>query len=161
MDLGQIDAELVFENAVDEDRRRHRVERHADALTGEVLRALDSRFAINRDEAKPKCDRWEHRDSHERAIAVGEALDEFGTGIFGDIELLSARHSIEDRPRLIDGDEVEIDAVRFHLAGIKRKHPVIERAGKRKLQLGHRCAVLPLRYVFRSSTQLKKPRVQK
>src|ERR1700740_2748010 len=90
MDFGQIDAEFGFENAVDEDRGRHRVERHADALASEVLRALDSRFAINRDEAEPECDRREYRNGHERAFAIGEALNEFGTGIFGDIELLTA-----------------------------------------------------------------------
>ena len=37
------------------------------------------------------------------------------------------------RPRLIDLDEVQIDAVGLHLAGIEREHPVIERARERKL----------------------------
>ena len=57
--------------------------------------------------------------------------------ILGDVELLAARHAIEDRPRLIDGDEIEIDAVDLDLAGVERLHPVIKSARERKLQLGH------------------------
>ena len=70
-------------------------------------------------------------------LLVGEPLDEFRAGIFGDIELLAARHAVEDRPRLIDGDEIEIDAVGLDFTGIERLHPVVEPAGERKLQLGH------------------------
>ena len=76
--IRQIDAELVLENAVDEDRRRHGVERHADPFAGEILRSFYSGFAVNRDKAHPECDRRKHRNGDERAFAIGEALDEFG-----------------------------------------------------------------------------------
>ena len=78
-----------------------------------------------------------------------KALHEFRAGIFRDVEFLAAGHAIEDRPRLIDGDEIEIDAVRLHLAGIERLHPIVERASKRQLQLGHGRDVLPVIFLRR------------
>src|SRR5262249_44482823 len=41
------------------------------------------------------------------------------------------------RSRLLDANEVEVDAVDRNLAGVDRLHAVIERGRKRKLQLGH------------------------
>ena len=143
VDFRQIDAEFVLQHAVDEDRRGHRVERHADALAFEVLRALDARLAVDGDEAEAERDRGKHRDGDERALPVGEALGEFRTRIFGDVELLAAGHAVENRARLIDGDEIEIDAVGPDLAGVERLHPVVEGARERKLQLGHGLVVLP------------------
>ena len=78
---------------------------------------------------------WGNGD--ERALLVGVALDVFGARIFRDVELLAARHAVEDRARLLDADEVEVDAVDRHFAGIDRLHAVVERGRKRELQLGH------------------------
>src|SRR5882757_1647939 len=69
--------------------------------------------------------------------AFGEALDEFRARKLGDVELLAGRHPIEDRPGLVDGDEIEINAVDLDLAGVERLHTVIKPARERKLQLGH------------------------
>src|SRR5262249_47282791 len=55
----------------------------------------------------------------------------------GNIEFLAARHSVEDRSRLVDGNEIEVDALGLDLAGVKRLHAVVEPARERKLQLGH------------------------
>ncbi len=146
VDFGQVDAELVLQHAVDEDGGGHRIKRHADALAFEVLRRLDSRFTIDGDEAKPERDRGKHRDGDERAFFVGEALDEFGARIFRNVEFLPAGHAVEDRARLIDGDEIQVDAVGLNLSGIERQHPVIEPARKRQLQLGHERSFL--RYFY-------------
>ena len=112
-------------------------QRHADALALEILRRLDARLAVDGDEAVAKRARGKDRDGDERALLVGEALDEFRARKLGDVELLAARHPVEDRPRLIDGDEIEIDAVDLDLAGVERLHAVVEPARERKLQLGH------------------------
>ena len=50
---------------------------------------------------------------------------------------LRAVHKKATRPRLVNGDEVELDAVRLHLAGVDRLETVIQRAGEGKLQFGH------------------------
>jgi hypothetical protein len=90
------------------------------------------------DEAVAKGARRKDRNGDERALLVSETLNEFRARKFGDVEFQSAGHAVENRPRLIDGDEIEIDALGLDLAGIERLHPVIETAGKRNLQLGHR-----------------------
>ena len=112
-------------------------QRHADPLAFEILRRLDAGLAVDGDEAVAERARGKHRNRDERTLLVGETLDEFRAGILGDVELLARRHAVEDRPRLIDGDEIEIDAVGLDLAGIERLHPVVEPARERKLQLGH------------------------
>ena len=142
-DLGEVDAEFVVQDAVDEDGGGHRVERHADAFAFEILGRLDAGLLVDGDEAHAEGDRGEHRDGDERALVAGKSLREFGRRIFGDVEFLAAGHAVENRPRLIDGDEIEIDAVGLHLARIERLHPVVEAARKRKLQLGHGPSVLP------------------
>src|SRR5262249_21317844 len=63
------------------------------------------------------------------------SLDELRAREFGDVEFFGARHSVEDRSRLIDDNEIEIDALGLHLAGVKRLHAVVEAARERKLQL--------------------------
>src|SRR5215469_10729907 len=70
-------------------------------------------------------------------IAIDQPRPIFDRMSGGEIELLTPRHPSEDRPRLIDGDEIKIDTRGLHLPGIKREHPVVEPAGKRKLQPGH------------------------
>src|SRR6185295_3927275 len=104
----------------------------------EILRLGDTGLLVDADEAVAEAARRKHRDRDERAFLVGVALDVFGARIFGDVELLPARHAGEDRARLLDADEIEIDAVDRNLTGIDRLHAVIERGRKRKLQLGHR-----------------------
>ena len=44
--FGEIDAVVVLQDAADEDRRRHRVERNADALAFQVLRLGDACFLL-------------------------------------------------------------------------------------------------------------------
>ena len=143
MNLAQIDAVFVLQQPVDVDRRGHGQERHADALALEVLGRLDAGLAVDGDEAVTEGARGKYRDGDERALLVGETLDEFRAGELGDVELLPARHAVENRPRLIDGDEVEIDALDLDLAGIERLHAVVEPARKRKLQLGHCMSAVP------------------
>src|SRR5215475_8934545 len=128
---------IMLENAADEDRGRHGVERDADALAFEVLGLADARLLVDADEAVAEAARGKHRDGHERTLLVGVALNVFRARIFGDVELLPARHAVEDRARLLDADEVEIDAVDRDFPGIDRLHAIIERGRKRKLQLGH------------------------
>ena len=74
--VGEIDAVLVAEQAADEHRRRHGVERHADPLAGDVLRVLDE-LPVDEDEAVTEHARGEHRDGDERILAADEARDEF------------------------------------------------------------------------------------
>src|ERR1700693_3823985 len=132
-----------MQHAVDEDRGSHRIERHPDALSFQVSRSLDAGFAVDGDIAEPERDRGEHRDGDERALLAGEALGEFGAGILRYVKFLAARHAVENRPRLIDGDEIEIDAIGLDLARIERLHPIVEPARERKLQLGHWSGALP------------------
>ena len=42
---------------------------------------------------------------------------------------------------IVDGQKVEIDALRLHLAGIERQHAVIEAAGERHRNFGHVCSL--------------------
>jgi hypothetical protein len=101
---------------------------------------------VDRDEAVAKSPRRKHRNSDERTPLVGEALHELGAGKFGDVKLLAPSHAVEDRTRLVNGDEIEVDALGLHLARIERLHAVVETARKRKLQLCHLLpSPLPLR----------------
>ena len=43
------------------------------------------------------------------------------------------------------GDEVQIDAVGLHLAGVERLHAVVERAGETELEFVHAIAPHPKR----------------
>src|SRR5262249_4336670 len=112
-------------------------QRHADAFAFEILGALDARLAVDGDEAVAERARGKYRNGDERALLVGKALDELRAREFGDVEFLGPRHSVEDRSRLIDDNEIEIDAVGLHFAGVKRLHAVVEPTCERKLQLGH------------------------
>ena len=89
VDLAQVDAVFVLQEAVDVDRRRHGEERHADALAFEVLRLGDAGLLVDGDEAVAEGARRKHRDGDERALLVGEALHELGAGIFRDVEFLA------------------------------------------------------------------------
>ena len=60
---GKIDAVIVLEQAADEDRGCHSIERHADALAREVL-GLAHLALVDRDIAVPEHARGKHRDCH-------------------------------------------------------------------------------------------------
>ena len=75
--LGKVDAVIVLQDAADEDRRRHRVERNPDALAFKVLGRLDAGPFVDGNEAVPEAARGKHRDGHERALLVGVTLDVF------------------------------------------------------------------------------------
>ena len=135
--LREIDPVIVLQQAAHEDRGRHRIERNADALAGEILRRADH-AAIDRDIAMAEHARGKHRQRHERTVAGGEAGDEFRARHLRGIELLRARHAVENLARAVDGEEVEIDALGLHLLGVERQHAVVEAAGEGDLDVGHR-----------------------
>jgi hypothetical protein len=137
MNLSEIDAVFVLQQPVDVDGRGHGEQRNAHALALEVLGRLDARLAMDGDEAVAKRPRRKHGDGDERALLAGEALHELRARKLGNIEFLAASHPVEDRSRLVDGDEIEVDALGLDLAGVKRLHAVVEPARERKLQLGH------------------------
>src|SRR5262249_6199828 len=137
MDLPEIDAVFVLEQPIDVDGRGHGEQRDAHALALKVLGRLDAGLAVDGNEAVAKRPGRKTRNGDERALLAGEALHEFRARKLGDIEFLAARHPVEDRSRLIDGDEIEVDALGLHLAGVERLHAVVEPARERKLQLGH------------------------
>src|SRR5262249_10557198 len=141
MDLPEIDAVFVLQQPIDVDGRGHGEQRDAHALALEVLGGLDAGLAVDGNEAVAKRTRGKDRNADERALLAGEALHELRARKLGDVEFLAARHPVEDRSRLIDGDEIEVDALDLDLAGIERLHAVVEPARERKLQLGHLLAV--------------------
>jgi len=59
---------IVLQQATDEDRRRHGIERHADPFAGEVLGLADLAL-VDRDIAVPEHARRKHRDRHHWTIA--------------------------------------------------------------------------------------------
>ena len=134
--LRQIDSAIVLQHAANEDRGRHRIKRHPDALAGEIRRRADHP-AIDRDIAVAEHARREHRQRHERAVAGGEAGDVLGARHLRSIELQRARHPIENLARAVDGEEVEIDPLGLHLLGVERQHAVVEPAGESDRKLGH------------------------
>ena len=138
--LGEVDAVLVAQQPADEDRGGHGVDRHADALAFEVLRRLDV-LLVDEDEAVPEHARGEHRNGDERALPGDEARDVFGAGEFRGVEFQSRRHAVENVARVVVDQEVEIDALDLHLAGVERQHAVVEPAGESQGQLGHRSSV--------------------
>jgi len=79
------------------------------------------------------------RDGDERAMARPEPADEFRARHFRRVEFELAAHAVENVARLVIGEELEVDAARLNLAGIKAQHAVIEAASEGQRQLG-RCA---------------------
>src|SRR6516165_2291608 len=136
-DFAQIDPVFMLQQAIDVDRRAHGQERHADTLVFEVLGLLDAGCAVNGNEAVAEGSRGKDRNSNERTLPIREALDELRARKFGHVEFFAACHTIENGAWLIDGDEIQIDALDLHLAGVERLHAVVEPAGKRKLHIGH------------------------
>jgi hypothetical protein len=132
----RVDAVIVLQQAADPDRRRHGVELDADPLALKILRLLDH-AGIDRDEAVPEHARWEHRQGDERTLAGRVAADVFRRRHLRGVELEPAHHAIEQIARMVDRDEVEVDTVGFHLAGIERHHAVVEAAGEGHGELGH------------------------
>ena len=75
-DVGEIHAIFMLQQAANEDRRRHGIKRHADALAFKVLGLGDAHLAIDPDEGMAKAARREHRNRHKGAFLVGVALDD-------------------------------------------------------------------------------------
>src|ERR1700676_4763562 len=125
----------MLEQSADPDRRRHGVELNPDPFAFEILRRADL-ARVDRDEAVTKHPRGEHRQRHERAIAGGEAADIFGARHFRSIELELADHAVEQLARIVDIDEIEIDAFGLDLAGTQRDHAVVKTAGEGHRKLG-------------------------
>src|SRR5262249_41008371 len=132
---GEVHIVMMAENAADPDRRRHGVERDADAFAGDVLGRADAGLAVDVDVAMAEDARGKHQQRHERTSSAGKATDEFGAGEFGGVEFLAAAHAIEDVARLLDRDEVEIDVLDRHISRAERLGAVVETAGK--CQSGH------------------------
>ncbi len=109
-DVGEIDAALVRQQSLDEDRSRHGVHRQTDASAFEVFRGFHE-LTIDGDEAVPERPRRKHRDGDERALFRGIPRDEFGAGVFAGVEFLRRRHTVEDLAGRVDVDKVEIDAL--------------------------------------------------
>ena len=128
-DAGEVDAVVVLQQPADDDRRRHGVERHADALAGEVLR-LAYLPLVDRDVAVAEHARGEHRDRHHRAVAARRMAEVVRARHLGGVEFEIVRHPVEDLARMVDGEEIEVDAVRLHFAGVQREHAVVEPAGE-------------------------------
>jgi len=63
--------------------------------------------------------------------------DEFRARHLAGVELEIDQHPVEDLARMVDRQEIEIDAVRLHVAGVECKHAVIEAAGERDWNSGH------------------------
>src|SRR5580700_6561960 len=55
---------------------------------------------------------------------------------FRRVELELADHAVEQLARIVDIDEIEIDAFGLDLAGPQRDHAVVKPAGKRHRKLG-------------------------
>jgi len=66
------------------------------------------------------------------------AADDLGARHLAGVEFEILPHAVEDLPRIIDGDKVELDALGLHLAGIEREHAVIEAAGEGQRNFCHR-----------------------
>src|SRR6266446_3385533 len=97
VDFLEVHAIFVLQETANENRRRHGVKRHADALALEILRLLYPGLLVNGNEAVAECARGKNRDRDEGALLVGEALDEFRARIFRDIEFPATRHAVENR----------------------------------------------------------------
>jgi hypothetical protein len=136
IDLGEIDAVLVAEQAANEHRGGHGVDRHADALALQVLGAFDV-LAVDENETVPEHPRGKHRDGDERALVGDEARDVFGAGEFGGIEFEPAGHAVENVARVVVNQEIEIDALDLNVPGVEREHAVVEPAGEGERQFRH------------------------
>src|SRR5215467_9478396 len=136
MHARQIDPILVLQQAADENGGGLSVERNADALALEILRRLD-RFAVDRDETMAEDAGRKHRQCNHLVAAGGEPAEDLGARHFAGIEIEIFPHAVENLPRLVDGEKVEIDTFGFDFAGIERRHAVIEAAGERDRNFGH------------------------
>jgi hypothetical protein len=58
---------------------------------------------------------------------------------------------------MVDGEEIEVDAVGLHAAGMEREHAVIEAAGKCDWNSGHFPALKSIAAPLRSSPRKRGP----
>src|SRR4051794_24915454 len=63
--------------------------------------------------------------------------DEFRARHLAGVEFEIDQHPVEDFARMVDRKEIEVDAVRLHVAGVEREHAVIEPTGERDRNSGH------------------------
>src|SRR5262249_57908365 len=78
-----------------------------------------------------------HRQRNHLVAARGEAAEDLGARHFAGVELEIFPHAVENLPRFVDGEKVEVDTFGFDLAGVERRHTVIETAGERHRNFGH------------------------
>src|SRR5262249_24770105 len=78
-----------------------------------------------------------HRQRDHLVAARGQPAEDLGARHFAGIEIEIFSHAVENLPRLVDGEKVEIDTFGFDFAGIERRHAVIEAAGERDRNFGH------------------------
>src|SRR5262245_43319315 len=122
---------FVAEQAADEHRRRHGVERHSNALAFEVFRILDV-LAVDEDEAVPENKLREYGNGDVRALISSDPRYEFRDRDLGGVVGLILGHAIEDQARIVLDNELEIEALDRNLAGIERQHAIVETARKRQ-----------------------------
>ncbi len=127
----EIDTVVVLQHAALKDGRRHRVERHADALAREIRRRAHG-FPVDGDHAVPEHARRKDRQRDKRILLRVITADEFRERHLGEIEAFAAGHAVEDLARLIDHNVVEIGAVDGNFAGHERQGAVVRAAGERQ-----------------------------
>src|SRR5215468_4254672 len=115
-------------------------------------RSLGSR-TVDCDIAVAEDARGEYRDRHHRAVGPHRMADIFRARHLAGVELEIGQHPVEDLAGVVDGEEIEVDAVRLHIAGVEREHAVIEPAGERDWNSRHAFPALSIavRALLRSS----------
>jgi hypothetical protein len=126
----------VLHQTADEDRRGLGIERHADALAGEILRGRD-KPAVHDDETVTKDPRGENRQCHEGQFLRGEPADIFRAGHFAGVEFEPVRHPVENLAWVVYDQKIEVDAIGFDVPRLQRQHAVIEAAGEGHRQARH------------------------
>src|SRR4051812_15709309 len=129
LDVGDLDAEIVGEDAADPDRCGHLVFGRGDAPALEVFGLADAALRRNEDARVAERARREDRDGDERRLIRVERLHVRGERHLGGIELLEARLAPErllDLERQVD----EVDAFHAHAAVGERARAVVGPAGE-------------------------------
>ena len=125
LDAGQVDAVFVLKHPALPHRSRHGVELDADLLAVHVGGFLDL-VAVDGDEAVAEGARGEHGNGDEGAVSRAVACYVFRRGELAGVELLVLDHAVEDITRVVELEEIEVDAPRFDFAHGERDHAVVE-----------------------------------
>lgn len=72
----------------------------------------------------------ENGDGNEVSLASRIAARVIGKRHLRGVKLVATHHTVEDIARMVDRDEVEIDAFRADLVRVESGHTVVEPAGK-------------------------------